>query len=160
MAIAPKQKQEPPMVPKVLPLTVPVIIKPGIDPEEFAKQYYPELTADVLGWMFAKVPTDQFVDSIARAKKFHAVLEKWIKSANEAMKAKVDLPSIVNESTTTRGTLYMAVTTLRERVDIDRDKVKTDMGEEWYAAHCTPVQYTEIRYRPLQGEKGGEDPQE
>jgi len=150
----------------IIPYVVPIVLKPGVDPEAFRTKYNVSITADFLHWMFAKTSEKEFVDSIARAKSFLASLEKWVKAANEAMKGRIKLPDIINESVVTQGFSYVAVATLRERMDIDREKVKAEMGDEWYNARCSPVQYTEIRYKTIEkagggngGESGNEQPE-
>src|SRR5258706_3644794 len=107
----------------VKPLTavVPIVSKPGVD---IAPDQLIELTPEVLGWKFATVETPQLTDQIARALKFQAALEKWIKAAKVAYQTKVKLPPNKMEPTVTTGESFVCTLSMEERVDIDRELVK------------------------------------
>jgi|SRR5690606_27143570 len=43
------------------------------------------------------------------------------------------------------GLRFQAVKLMRSRTGLDSAKVKEDMGDEWYNAHCKTTEYEELR---------------
>ena len=135
---------------KKLTAVVPLVTKPG---SEIPIDQEIHLTPEVLGWKFASVETSQLTDQIARAIKFHAALEKWVKAAKVAYSTRLSVP-LQGLPVVTRGTEFMSVYSAMERADIDREAVKKDMGEEWYTAHCAVTSYFQMSFKPVQPAEG------
>ena len=136
-------------------LEVPVVTVPG--QEEIAKENLSITRFDprLLSWRFASMNLENLTDDIAKTMRFVAALEKWTKAAKEAYSRRLREPEDKLTPTIQKGLEFQAIYSKRERTDIDRDRIKTEMGADWYAAHCKTSSYFEMRFRPLE-ENGDE----
>lgn len=76
------------------------------------------------------------VDELGEWRKKKKEAEKMEGFYKEAIKARLEPDQIYVE-----GENYELDITFQDRTDIDRDKLKEDYGEKWYAEHCktTPM---------------------
>ena len=126
-------------------LTVYIPLKPGQDPST--------VTGDVdiqkLHFKFAEMSDQELIDLAAGVGKSLNAMEKWHKSAVDILKGRLVVPQAVGEVTTTQAEKYIAHYSKEARVDIDRESVKKDMGDDWYAAHCKRLEYVKLSFKPI-----------
>lgn len=87
---------------------------------------------------------EQLIDLLGSFRKIKSLADKYDKTISGILKAK--LPA-EEEFTAGRFTFYMQVT---QRTDIDRDLLKTEMGEDWYAEHCKTSEVVISKCQPIE----------
>lgn len=94
-----------------------------------------------LGWNFGQMDRGDLIDLTEDVDNYLSALAKWVKASREVLKSTLPKPSETTPEVVIPGKRYEAHYTWSTRVDIDREKIKADMGVEWYAAHCkaTPI---------------------
>jgi hypothetical protein len=85
----------------------------------------------------------QLIDRIAELNAQMKPIESEIKFLKEAAKARLSIGEH-------QGNVYQCVVAERGRTDIDRERVKEEMGEEWWADHCKTTTYQEIRFKKIE----------
>lgn len=121
-----------------------VVVPPGSTSDAI------EIEANIqkIDFNFAEKSEKEMIDSMALVNAQQAALEKWLKTAKEVMKARLVAPAKTGEFTQATGTKFEVSFWKKERTDVDRQAIITEMGEEWYAAHCRTTEYYELRFAP------------
>jgi hypothetical protein len=133
----------------------PIVLRPGVKPEAVGAVEYVAMPLD---WFFAAKSEADLIDQIAKAEDHLKAITKWAKAGREVLKKRWNAPS-AGEILVTPGQMFQAEFATKVRMDIDRESVRKDMGDEWYAAHCARTEYQELRFKPLTGatpDGGGE----
>lgn len=121
--------------------------KPGmeISPEDCEPQLV------VLSWKFATIPQPRLLYLLNRVDAVVKALEKWATAAKEIIKTSVEGADSMKvgdqKILEAEPGALIPVFTKRERTGLDSEKIKEEMGEAWYAAHCKTTEYFELRFK-------------
>lgn len=120
------------------------VVKPGLRAEAVEAQ--PEVM--VLDFMFATKGDSDLVEQCGRVDRQLKALEKWFEAAKDVLKSRLPVPDTIGTNTETFGENWKAVYSRENRIDIDRESVKRDMGEEWYGQHCKETPILKLQFKP------------
>jgi len=133
---------------------VPVVLNPGDtagDPNDGF-----ELVPEFLEFKFGKQETAPLIDQVARANTALASITKWVKAAKVILGKRFVVPTDSDSPTINPGVKFVGVYSKRTRNALDQERVKEEMGEEWFALHCKETSYFEMRFKPV-GEESGDE---
>lgn len=126
---------------------VPIFLKPGQDFADFDPNAY-EIDLQPYSFKFAQRTDKEIIDEMGTLNVLAKACEKWLATAKDVLKGRLKMPEVVGDNVVVPGGSYFATVSLKAREDIDRELIKKEMGEDWYAAHCKRTEYTELRIKP------------
>lgn len=122
-----------------------LIVAPGQDPAGVGVT--PEVVK--LGWKFAEFDRGDLIDQVKEVDTHMKALEKWCEAARGVLKQTLPVPNQDLPETVTPGKKYEAHFIWSIRRDIDRDTVRKDMGDSWYASHCKESPILTLKIVPI-----------
>lgn len=131
-------------------LSFPVYVagKPGFDYSNVEASF----NGEILSWKFATMSQAEIIAKLAVVSKYVSMLDKWIETAKEVLKANPIKETIVVGDTKEVAGIngWIATYAHRERTGIDTELLKSKFGDAWFAEHCKTTDYYEIRFKQVQ----------
>jgi hypothetical protein len=124
-----------------------VVGKPAFNYAPFDHQFH----GTILDWNFAGMTREQMIAKCAQVSKYMSTLEKWVETAKTILKDQAPALGLkVGDAKEVSGAAgWVANYAYRERISLDTEAVKAEMGEAWFAAHCKSTEYYEIRFKQV-----------
>ena len=121
-----------------------VVGKPAYDYSPFNIVY----SGKLLEWNFAEQSREQIINTLGPVNKFISGLEKWVEAAKDILKEEAKKLNIkVGEQSEIKAGDWVGVVSHRERIGLDTEAIKAEMGDAWVAAHSKVTDYYEIRFK-------------
>lgn len=125
-----------------------IVLKPGINVADVdTKELNPVVM--MLDFQFGVKTDEELIDLIPQIDAKLKGLAKWIEAAKGVLKSRLKAPENVGDVSITRAHTFEAVYSKRQRISLNTELVKQEMGEEWYAEHCMTTEYEELRFKSL-----------
>lgn len=122
-----------------------VVVAPGKNPDLVLV----EPSVQKLTWNFGQMDRGDLIDLVEEVDEFCSAYVKWVKAAREVLKQTLEAPTAENPQVIVAGHRYQANYTYSIRRDINREMVRKEMGDKWYADHCSESPVLTLKITPI-----------